>query len=149
MGKIHIIPLKEVDYDVLFGYISLINRQFVNPLENRTSLDVYTSKLLALGDGFLARSRKDISGIIAGYNNDMHTKAAYISLLFVSPEWRGFKIGHMLLEAFLKSSIEKGMKKAVVFTNHANKEALGLYEKHGFIKQSLPEDINYQLNKIL
>jgi ribosomal protein S18 acetylase RimI-like enzyme len=147
MIDINVLSLKEVDYDDLFKYISSISRQFKTPLEQRTSLDKYTHKLITYGDGYIARSGDNFAGIIAGYNNDILKKEAYISLLFVSPELRGYKIGHMLLDAFVNRAQKQEMKTISVFTNSANTEALGLYRKHGFSCQILPESNDYLLIK--
>ncbi len=58
----------------------------------------------------------------------------YIRSMAVSPKAQGLGIGHMLMDAVEEYAIESGFDRLFLYTTYFSTGAIGLYEKHGFIR---------------
>ena len=64
-------------------------------------------------------------------------KLSYIQNLYVTSKHRRNGIGSRLLEQIIRSTEKKGVLEIHVVTEFENKAAINLYRKHGFVKESL------------
>lgn len=53
----------------------------------------------------------------------------------VAPEERGRGIGDFILRLLLQTARDMGMQKVTLETRESNRPAIGLYEKHGFVRR--------------
>ncbi len=106
--KEEILPLltKQVDVD-----------SWVNKLYNNAAIDYYTST--------------DFLGLAAYYCNDHISKQAFLSLIFISPEYAHKGIGSMIIEGVLNTCKAKGMKLLILECNKENLRAIKFYSGLG------------------
>lgn len=76
-----------------------------------------------------------------------------LAKMAVTPKYKGYKIGHLLMKAALKLSKEIGAKKVYLETNKKLIPAINLYKKHGFIEvepevNSKYERSNYKMELV-
>lgn len=72
------------------------------------------------------------AGFVAFYCNNEMTRESFITLILVSPESRGKKIGSALIDYVLNISKLRGFSRCSLEVNKANKSAISLYESKGF-----------------
>jgi putative acetyltransferase len=87
-----------------------------------------------------------VDGEVAGCGAFVNQDGEYaeIKRMFVRPEFRGFKLGHRILEELESLARASGLHLARLETGVFQPEALGLYEKAGYQRRgsfgNYPED---------
>ena len=52
----------------------------------------------------------------------------------VSPDYRGNKIGQIILENCIKKAKEMGLNKVILYSNRVLENAIHIYKKNGFVE---------------
>lgn len=73
----------------------------------------------------------------------------------VKPKYQGQGIGNMLMQALIAEGESRGITRLFLEVRVSNLSAIGLYEKHGFVKQGIrknfyqdPKEDAYVMNRI-
>jgi ribosomal-protein-alanine N-acetyltransferase len=91
----------------------------------------YLSISEAWPDGFMVHEEKGkVVGFIAGHTG--YATEAKILMLAVHPDMQGMGIGSALIRSFIDSCSMKAIKRIYLEVRVSNKNAIKLYEKHGF-----------------
>ncbi|MGP6146544.1 GNAT family N-acetyltransferase [Jeotgalibaca sp. A122] len=132
----------------LLIFLTEVNDSFPISLNQKVDLDEYAKKILSLGTVIKMVQNEELIGIVTGYTNDNINHIGYISILAVSENHRGKKIGSKLLKAFLEKAQHSGMKKITLFTHNSNSNAIKMYLNQGFIIDDTIKK-NYEFNLAL
>lgn len=92
----------------------------------------YADKLLQFANIIPYYESGEIKAFIAFYANDPQKENAFLTLILVSPEIQGQKIGRFLLDISIKILQQKGFKNYSLEVLKDNYKALELYQKFGF-----------------
>lgn len=72
-------------------------------------------------------------GVLAGYGGVwLIMKEAHVTAVVVNPQFRGKKIGKLLLWSLMKEAVEKGCRWAILEVNRQNEPALKIYRDFNF-----------------
>lgn len=82
----------------------------------------------------------EYAGFVAFYCNNEQTKESFITLIMVSPEFRGKKIGAGLVDYVLSVSKSRGFSVCSLEVKKKNKSAISLYQIKGFSISEERED---------
>ena len=96
------------------------------------SLDEYLVKIKEKAEFLVHYIGGRCAGFVAFYCNDQRAEQAFITLLLVSPEFRGRKVASVLLEGVCSLARLRGFATCQLEVNTDNYPALHLYEKFGF-----------------
>lgn len=96
------------------------------------SVDAYLLKITQSAEILMHYIDGGCAGFVAFYCNDRVSKQAFISLLLVSPEYRGMKVASALLGGLFSLARSRGFGTCQLEVNHDNCAALSLYQKFGF-----------------
>ncbi|MEY8675297.1 GNAT family N-acetyltransferase [Thomasclavelia cocleata] len=130
--------------EVLIDFLNKTKNDFPISLDNKVDIIEYVNKLTMNGIVIGIMENESLEGIIGGYCNDFETKTAYISILIINKVHRGKGYSKKLLSGFIEKCYKNKMDNILVYTNHQNKEAIGLYESNGFIKcDEVTSDIKF------
>jgi len=131
LEKLSFINIKEEK--TIFELLLHFNNSFVPSLTERgIDLDLYSKKLSTDSICIGAYYNDVCTGFISFYANDYKNLISYLTLIVVDDEYRGRKIGQLLLDKFIEVSIERRMKKAKLEVHENNLVAINLYKKNGF-----------------
>jgi len=126
------ISINSISKEELYNIHFLCDNDFIPALSSRVDLKEYTTKLYKNADFVILRKDNIIAGLVALYCNDFDNYSAYISSVCILPEFRGLKLGNVLIEECIKYCKEKGMKSITLEVSKENLVALNLYSKFGF-----------------
>lgn len=109
------------------------------------NLATYAQTLAKFGSLLVARKSdtEEIAGFVAFYANDLVAREAYISLLAVSPAYRGFGLGSQLLVESCKEATKVNMRTIALQVRDDNLSALRLYEAQEFAKTRSIDGISH------
>lgn len=96
------------------------------------SIDEYLIKIKERAEFLFHYIDGRCAGFVAFYCNDRRADQAFITLLLVSPEFRGMKVASTLLEGVFSIARSRGFTTCLLEVNNDNYPALHLYEKIGF-----------------
>lgn len=96
------------------------------------NVENYVNKLLENAEVIPYYSERRIKAFIAFYANAPKKDKAFLTLILVSQEMQGRKIGKFLLDFSIKVLTEKGFKEYDLEVLKQNEKALKLYENFGF-----------------
>jgi len=57
-----------------------------------------------------------------------------LTKMAVSPDYRGNKIGQIILENCIKKAKEMGLNKVILYSNRVLENAIHIYKKNGFVE---------------
>jgi ribosomal-protein-alanine N-acetyltransferase len=81
----------------------------------------------------LGGEHRNGSGRLIGYSGMWHiVDEAHISTIAISPEWRGKKLGELLLWSMIRQAIRQGAAQVTLEVRVSNALAQNLYRKYGF-----------------
>jgi ribosomal protein S18 acetylase RimI-like enzyme len=129
-----------IDPKSIEKFITACEEQDNSQFRTKADIKAYTSKLIDLADMLLIMNDRGIVGLIAGYNNDVENKSAFISYLGVGFEYRRRGIGRALLKAMMDLSVRRGMHTTRLETQFKNTSALALYQSEGLVIQNVKKD---------
>ncbi len=84
---------------------------------------------------FLAMEKSKIAGMLSCFLQSEKNKTGYINLVNVHPDFQGKGVGKALLRACLEEVFKSGLNRIDLHTWTANRKALPLYNKMGFIQK--------------
>ena len=113
------------------SFLMASSMDFQPPLTHLVDVSAYGQKLRERGRVLVARVGSDPVGAAAFYCNDMESRVAYLSYLYVVVGRRSKGLGQVLLRRACEISREAGMAKMRVQTSVGN-QAMHLYEREGF-----------------
>lgn len=87
------------------------------------------------GNIFFAKCGERIVGTVSMIK--CSDAAFELAKLAVTEEYKGRKIGNLLMESALQFAKDKGAQKIILYTNHKLIPAIRLYEKYGFCEVPL------------
>lgn len=110
----------------------------IEPID-RKYLDHPRTMIIEKGGAIqLAKYGNDIVGTIALVKMSDHVYE--LAKMSVSPNLRGMRIGHKLMDACLEKARELNAEMIVILSNRKLKNAIHLYEKYGFIDVGSEDD---------
>lgn len=112
------------------------NAYIVDVFKTKDSIYKYASKLNNNGFLFSACKEENVVGFICGYANDIVTKKAYISFLYIEQN-NGLQNAIILNKLFKKTSDylhKQGMKTIRAEVQNRNSYAINIYNSLGFKK---------------
>lgn len=112
------------------------------------SIDEYLVKIKEKAEFLFHYIDGRCAGFVAFYCNDRRAEQAFITLLLVSPEFRGMKVASNLLEGVLSIARSRGFASCQLEVNDDNYPALHLYEKFGF-RSTLSEGTKLKMIYVL
>jgi len=107
----------------------VIQHTFAEPIKpNGSEPNTWLPRLLG-SDGHQSRSRVPL----LGYGGFWHiADEAHISTIAVHPDWRGHKLGELLIWVMIREAIEQGARSVTLEVRISNTVAIRLYRKYGF-----------------
>lgn len=105
---------------------------FIPPLEYRTDISIYASKIEKLADTMEAWVKNDLVGLIAVYCNDLEGRQAYITSVSVKEQFAGKGVASKLLKMCIQHVKDAEFVKINLEVHEKNDQAIILYERHGF-----------------
>ena len=106
---------------------------FVPPLSGRVEIGDYAQKIVNKATRFEAWSGGILIGLVAAYCNDSEKRIAYITSVSVLHEWTSRGIATRLVSHCVEHARASGMLEIRLDVATANRSAIKLYEKGGFI----------------
>lgn len=132
-------PLKEITYKInhathqdIVAHLTECSALFIPPLEHRTDINTYASKIENLADTIEAWVKDDLVGLIAVYCNDLDGRQAYITSVSVKEQFAGMGVASKLLKMCIQHVKEADFVKIDLDVHEKNDQAIILYEKRGF-----------------
>lgn len=107
------------------------------------NIDTYIEKVVNHARIIAVYDAEVVVGFVAFYANDVETGVAYITQILVVEEYRHFKLGKALLDAFENVSKDNGFKTLRLEVNKANVNAIGFYNHLGFVRETETEKSFY------
>lgn len=108
----------------------------------------YWEKLKNKAEFSVHISQSEPAGFVAFYCNDEVTRESFITLILVSPESHGKKIGSALVDYVLNVSKLRGFSTCSLEVSKANKSAISFYNSKGFSISS-EKDQSYIMRNII
>jgi len=105
---------------------------FEPSLSSRVNLSQYANKLYKNAEIIYKEENNKIKGLNAFYCNDAIGKVAFISIIFVFPDFKGMGIGSEMLRESMKIAKKFGMKQIQLEVDNHN-SAINFYLKVGFV----------------
>ena len=113
--------------------IKLCDASFPSGICKRDNYDEIFDKIDKYAEFFVACSEGDVCGYAAMYNNNLVTKAAYITMIAVRDVYQGKQIGSRLMEVCIDSAVKMGMRTIRLEVSKSNLKAAAFYQKTGFV----------------
>lgn len=107
---------------------------FVPPLSERVDINEYAQKLVSEACSFEAWSEGRLVGMVAAYCNDEVDHIAYITSVSVSKSWMKKGIAARLMRLCIEHAQSLRMWRIDLEVGGANRPAIDLYKKHGFVE---------------
>lgn len=102
-------------------------------IERDIDIRAYSQKLSEWGNVWGIKGAKgETLGLLASYSNDTDTKTAYLTILAITPSYRGLHLAEELLTLAEKNALECKMVKFKLEVRKNNDNAIGFYERFGY-----------------
>lgn len=127
----------------LVFFLRTIDEDFPIPLSEKVDLYDYAVKLYNKGTFCIKRDEKTqkIIAMVAGYTEELIDNIAYISLVAVESNQRSKGYGKELVQEFLNICKKKGIDALHLYCVDNNIPAMKMYQKLGFQKYCLENEI--------
>lgn len=133
----------------IISVLNLFDKDFPRPISERVgNLVEYAGKLRNNAIFIISEYDFNVVGFAAMYANDSISRQAYLTLIAVSKEYFGKKIGKLLLSVCEERAKENGMRTMKLEVDKVNGHAVSFYEKNGYLKESA-NDLSYFMIKNL
>jgi ribosomal-protein-alanine N-acetyltransferase len=109
------------------------DKDFQPPLSTRVDIFSYCEKIFQNAQIIGAYDHNQITGIVCMYTNDQEEMIAFITSVCIYKQFRGNKIGHLLMEGAICLARESHMKSIKLEVGLNNHVAVSLYKKKGFV----------------
>lgn len=131
--------LEEITYKInrathqdIVAHLTECSALFIPPLEYRTNINTYASKIESLADTIEAWVKGDLVGLIAVYCNDLDSRQAYITSVSIKRQFGGMGIASELLKRCIQHVKEANFFGVNLEVHEKNEKAITLYKRHGF-----------------
>jgi ribosomal-protein-alanine N-acetyltransferase len=102
------------------------------PVRAKTASPRWWERLLGLGNGSNGNGHH-ATPFLSGYSGMWHiADEAHVSTIAVHPEWRGRKLGELLLWSMIRQAMLQQAAQVTLEVRVSNSLAQGLYRKYGF-----------------
>lgn len=115
------------------AHLKQCDAAFVPALSSRREIDAYAQKIVDHAERFEAWAGGTLAGLVAAYCNDRENHRAYITSVSVLEAWKGRGIAAELLKRCIEHATSSGMRCILLEVGSANRPAIKLYEKLGFV----------------
>lgn len=119
-------------FDDLLKMAQKENERQNNEFLPESNADVYWEKIKNEAEFNIHVIDGKYAGFVAFYCNNKDSKESYITLIMVSPKFRGKKIGSGLIDYVLAISRLRGFTRCSLEVKKTNKDAINIYESKGF-----------------
>ncbi len=123
---------KQPSIEEVFKMLECHEKSFRSCVSKNVNILSYTKKLFINAKIFGAYQDNKFCGFLALHCTDSYSKLAYISLIFIIPEYYGIKVGTKLLEKAILHAKEVGMENIKLEVKNDNIPAINLYKNFGF-----------------
>ena len=128
----------------------MFNTSFLPPLNERVGrLQDYALKLANNAVFNIISFEDKIIGFAAYYCNDMLVKHSFLTQFAIDDNFKGQRIGSILLEFCIENLKQRGIKNLVCEVDETNFAALQFYEAHDFVFFRKSDRNSYFLCKYL
>jgi len=114
-------------------HLTRCDAEFAPFLSSRVQIDSYAAKIVAHAERFEAWSGEELVGLLAAYLNDAAKTTAFVTNVSVLPSCQGRGTAVALLQACIDYARSEGFVELALEVGAANRRAISLYEKSGFI----------------
>lgn len=125
-------PDVSVSQEALVASLSNFGEYLPEPLSDLVDLDHYAVKIRGAANIAFAEIDNEPAGILSMYANNFETRAAFISIVSVSPKFRGCGVGATLISQAINRARDIGMNSIILKVLSSNKIAISLYKSFGF-----------------
>lgn len=119
-------------FDNLLKMAQEENERQDNDFLPESNADTYWEKIKDKAEFNIHTINGEYAGFVAFYCNNEDLKESYITLIMVSPKFRGKKIGSGLIDYVLAISRLRGFSRCSLEVKKTNKNAINIYESKGF-----------------
>lgn len=109
----------------------------------------YAEKLKKYAVVCTAQENGVVCGLLVVYVNDLCTKAGYISLVGLLPQWQGRNLGQLLMDYCADAAQARGMETLRLEVDLDNDRAIRFYERLGFVPWGEKKESSMHMEKKL
>lgn len=110
------------------------NSFFDQSLNNEADIKRFSQKFSQFGRVLVAYDGETPAGFVAYYINS-ETKVSYISMIIIQKAYQGQGVGSTLLNRMKTDCKNADQQKIRLEVACQNKNAIGFYQKHGFVRE--------------
>lgn len=118
------------------------------PISHDVNIVEYTHKVFTHATLFIAQENDAIIGLCIVYINDLMSRQAYVTYLYVDENFRNKSIGKTLLQTAIEFSCNHKFDTIALEVRKDNSNAIRLYSKLGFITYKETER-SYMMQKYI
>jgi len=122
-------------------------RQSDNFIDNE-ALESYLLKLKSSSETIRYYISEELAGFVAFYCNDKEKELSFITLVLISPKFRGSGLASNLVRFTLESCRLKGFRKCGLQVKNDNLTAISVYQKLGFKIDKETESVLYMIAEL-
>lgn len=142
--------MDKLNKENLFFFLKTVDRDFPVNLSDKVDLKQYTDKLLKKATICYKENNSIITGVVAGYTDNLENGIAYIALVGVIDSERKKGIANNLICDFITICKKKSIKGVHVYTDKTNSKAIAMYKGLGFDYMKIkdeprPDDVHFYL----
>ena len=141
--------IESIDYDELLAFMRQQADDTFPSLQDEEHLLNFTHKIHSFADFCLCRNNGMLVGIIAFYANGNGADFAYISHVYVSPDYRGkgvFSKMFSVVEDYVRT---KGFSEIRLEVDNNNNSAQSAYIRNGFVQGKIASPCSVYMVKPL
>lgn len=124
--------MNEVNCDVIFEFLSKVDKDFEPALSSNLNLKEYSKKIASKASLFTNFKNGNLLGLCAVYATDNVNYQAYLTMLAVDPCYRGLGIAKRLIVEMEEKLSFKGFESVKLEVYKTNQSAYLLYSNHGY-----------------
>jgi len=128
------LKINEIKFNELYDFLVSCDNDFIPSLSSKVNIYDYSIKLLKNSEIISLICNEKLIGLLAIYCNNFINKEAFISVVCLSKDYRGYGLSKVLLEKSIEIAKNKNFLKIKLEVNKNNKIAIKLYNKFGFKK---------------
>ncbi len=138
----------EATADEIAEHLRACDSDFIPQLSKKTDIAAYAEKIVRNSITFEARRNGLLAGLVAAYMNDEKKQAAFITSVSVLRDFTGAGIAGRLIRNCADLGLKQGFKEIILEVSPENTAALKLYEKNGFEKAGINNNM-FSMKKTL
>ena len=123
---------KDNEYNEIYEFFKIVDSYYYPPLSKRSPLTEFIDPIIKDGNILYLKENDKIIGMITYYYFYPDLKAAYIDSISILEEYRGKKLGKLLMDKCFSDLKSKNIHLVKLRTWSTNKITTNLYPKLGF-----------------